>query len=190
MNLITDDMLLEFYNNRGRATYERLSSAFAIYPGIGTMQGLAYVSLKLTGECAELQTASNPNDIVKEAGDVLWYLGALNRELGLEVRDIARMDADCSTIGSDWYTIYHTIPDPLLAAATLGEMVGKAMRDDGEVTTARLDSIQEQSLLIWVALCDTLTFHKCPMSECMLTNLEKLRDRSMRGTLGGSGDNR
>lgn len=191
MNLITDDMLLEFDQNRGRATYERLSSGSAIYPGQGTIQGLAYVALKLTGECAELDDAGDVYQVTKEAGDVLWYLGAMNRELGLEVHDQFDMDFAVRNIGPEWYAVHNSIPDSLKAAAMIGEQVGKAMRDDdGKITEERLDKIQVLSTMIWIDLCDTLTSHGVPMSVCMLTNLEKLRDRSMRGTLGGSGDDR
>lgn len=94
--------------------YQRIATKSAIYPGRGTALGLAYVALKLNGEAGELAehvgkamrddglviedthdfrfydlTPERRALIIKEIGDVLWYLSAACNELGIEMSDAA-----------------------------------------------------------------------------------------------------
>lgn len=82
----------------------------AIYPGAGTPMGLAYVALKMNGEAGEFaehlgKAMRDDNFIgygmldkerhalmVKEVGDVLWYLAAACRELGVTLQDVAQIN--------------------------------------------------------------------------------------------------
>lgn len=92
--------------------YQTIATKSAIYPGFGTPLGLAYVALKLNGEAGEFAehvgkamrdddfvktsvdifdevtfigdlTPSRRELIIKEIGDVLWYLSAACNELGI-----------------------------------------------------------------------------------------------------------
>lgn len=98
--------------------YQELSSGTAIYPGQGTPLGLCYVALKMNGEAGEFaehigkalrddemmspqiiydgeyQGMKPLNDhrrdlLIKECGDVLWYVAAACRELGVTLEDAA-----------------------------------------------------------------------------------------------------
>lgn len=98
--------------------YQRIATKSAIYPGQGTPLGLIYVALKLNGESGELAehvgkamrddglmeggpdrpaivhtdtglTVERHTAIVKELGDVLWYLSAAANELGMTLADVA-----------------------------------------------------------------------------------------------------
>ena len=82
----------------------------AIYPGAGTPMGLAYVALKMNGEAGEfaehlgkamrddnytefgLMTTDRHNLLVKEVGDVLWYLAAACRELNITLEGAAHIN--------------------------------------------------------------------------------------------------
>ena len=82
----------------------------AIYPGAGTPMGLAYVALKMNGEAGEfaehLGKAMRDDDfsdlgfllferrelLIKEVGDVLWYLAAACRELNITLEDAAHIN--------------------------------------------------------------------------------------------------
>jgi len=188
MNLITDDQLIVFDKTRTRAKYEEISSGSAIYPGQGSINGLAYVALKLTGEVAELAEAAMADDVVKEAGDVLWYLGAMHRELEVVVRPETELDVICAEYGAPPVN-----PDVinLIAAGKIGELVGKAMRDDkGELSANSRALIINHMSAIFVGVAQYLNIVQVSMTDAMLVNLEKLRDRAMRGTLHGSGDDR
>lgn len=84
-------------------------------------------------------------------------------------------------------------------AGEFAEHVGKALRDDGlevnpennwELTTDRRDKlIKEIGDVLWycAAACRELGIL---MSDAMYINLKKLADRSERGVLQGSGDDR
>lgn len=99
--------------------YQQTATKSAIYPGQGTPLGLAYVALKLNGEAGEFaehvgkamrddnlmagltyggtQVISHSGKltddrhalIVKEVGDVLWYLSAACNELGISLSEAA-----------------------------------------------------------------------------------------------------
>jgi len=188
MNNITDDTLLIFDNKRGLGSYVELSSGSAIYPGQGSITGIAYVALKLNGELAELAEATAKEDCIKECGDVLWYVGAMHRELGNKMVDQENMDQMFADYG-----IPAINPDmiALIACGKLGEIVGKAMRDeDGAITLSAKAMINQYLGSILVCVAQYLNILDVKMSDCMMTNLEKLRDRTVRGVLQGSGDNR
>ena len=72
----------------------------------GSLRALSYTTLGLTGEAGEVAErikkilrlegvdldtaiAERREDIVKEMGDVLWYLAALCRELGVTLEEVA-----------------------------------------------------------------------------------------------------
>lgn len=87
--------------------YQRAATKTAIYPGQGTPLGLAYCALKLNGEAGELAEhvgkamrddglmsegalrSARMALVVKEVGDVLWYLSAICNELGCTLKDAA-----------------------------------------------------------------------------------------------------
>ncbi len=108
--------------------YQTIATKSAIYPGIKTPLGLAYVALKLNGEAGELAehvgkamrddgyiqqftqgsdtqpkgtgpipaifldgklTPERRKAIIKEIGDVLWYLAAACNELGITLSEAA-----------------------------------------------------------------------------------------------------
>lgn len=130
MNKIDREALLDFMadceqdNTNTLDDYQRIASGSAIYPGAGSILGLAYCALKLNGEAGELAEhvgkamrddgvinarVNAPDDlgyrkgevvlcplnpikrelIVKECGDVLWYVAAIARELNMSLSEIA-----------------------------------------------------------------------------------------------------
>lgn len=92
--------------------YQEAAARTAIYPGRGTLQGLAYSSLGL-GEAGEVQgkvkkllrdkglSMDTPLSelslevrlaIAKELGDSLWYIAETANQLGFELNEIAQMN--------------------------------------------------------------------------------------------------
>jgi len=106
-------------NSNALDEYQRLATKTAIYPGCGTPLGLMYVALKMNGEAGEFAehvgkamrddglgnglyydngvvqdgghglTSQRHLALVKEVGDVLWYLSAACNELGIKLSDVA-----------------------------------------------------------------------------------------------------
>lgn len=82
--------------------YQTRATKTAIYPGKGEITGLLYTGLGL-GEAGEVQgkikkvlrdddgvlTNEKRKEIVKELGDVLWYLANCAEELGVNLNEIA-----------------------------------------------------------------------------------------------------
>lgn len=82
-------------------TYQKTIRKTAIYPHQG--DNLAYPALGLTGEAGEVADKvkklirdaggklSDPRreEMIKELGDVLWYLAALASELGVNLDEVA-----------------------------------------------------------------------------------------------------
>lgn len=87
--------------------YQKSALSTAIYPGRGTVMGLAYAGLGL-GEAGEAQnkikkvlrddggilTEEKRVAIAKEIGGNLWYCAAVAEEIGISLSDIAQMNLD------------------------------------------------------------------------------------------------
>ncbi len=119
INRITEDDLNSFGMNPWMDRYQMIATKSAIYPGQGTSLGLVYCALKLNGEAGELaeHVGKAMRDdgmlpvvqadgmlvvglnnlllserhalLVKEVGDVLWYLSAICNELRISLADAA-----------------------------------------------------------------------------------------------------
>jgi NTP pyrophosphatase (non-canonical NTP hydrolase) len=91
-------MLLSEYQQRAVST--------AIYPDKGKIGGLVYTALKLNGEAGEVAekvgkilrddsgvlTLEKREALIKELGDVLWYVAATARELNVELETVAEQN--------------------------------------------------------------------------------------------------
>ena len=96
--------------------YQQLATQNANWPGRGTALGLSYIAGKLNGEAGEMAgqvfkawrddelvtqwdsctfdagkplTPERRAKVVKELGDVLWYVAAMASELGMTLSDVA-----------------------------------------------------------------------------------------------------
>jgi len=86
--------------------FQQESGKTAIYPGVGTLDGLQYVSLGLCEECGEVAgkikrifrdddrtlTSARRKQLVYELGDVLWYLQQMATELDVPLSLIAELN--------------------------------------------------------------------------------------------------
>lgn len=88
------------------STYEEEAGKTALYPNRG--KNITYVTLGLVGEAGEVAekikkmirddggilTEERTGAIMKELGDVLWYVAAIAHELGVSMEDIARINIE------------------------------------------------------------------------------------------------
>ncbi len=86
--------------------YQKKSRKTAIYPEAG--KNIIYPTLGLSGEAGEVSEKVKKlirdkgsvvddnfkNDIIKELGDVLWYIAQLATELDLQMDDIAQKNIE------------------------------------------------------------------------------------------------
>lgn len=114
INRITSDDVKAFAERPTLSAYQRAATKSAFYQGQGTALGLLSAALKLNGESGEIAehvgkamrddalitskgadvtlghlTKERHALIVKEVGDVLWYLSAICNELGVDLADAA-----------------------------------------------------------------------------------------------------
>jgi NTP pyrophosphatase (non-canonical NTP hydrolase) len=123
INRITGHDLARFNTDESLRVYQEVATKSAIYPGQGTPLGLAYCALKLNGEAGELAehvgkamrddglipydpgtavvylehaklTDGRKALIIKEVGDVLWYLSAICNELGISLAEAAMINLE------------------------------------------------------------------------------------------------
>lgn len=85
--------------------YQKFTRSTAIYPGAGefAISSLSYTTLGLNGEAGEVAEKVkkfirdgelNRDDLVKELGDVLWYLARLSDDLGVSLNQVAVVNRD------------------------------------------------------------------------------------------------
>lgn len=117
INKITETDLDEFVENQTLDVYQDVSQKSAIYPGQHSFLGLMYVNAKLNGEAGEFSehvgkalrddegmlmgmgydnsiqfgnlSLERKEKLILELGDVLWYVAAAARELGIPLSGIA-----------------------------------------------------------------------------------------------------
>lgn len=112
INRLTVYDLEEFGTKPSMNNYQLIATKSAIYPGRETPLGLAYCALKLNGEAGELAehvgkamrddnfmlvqelTAERRLSLIKEVGDVLWYVAAICNELNITLAEAAETNLE------------------------------------------------------------------------------------------------
>ncbi len=88
--------------------YQNKAIHTLLYPGSGEIQGLLYVALGLNGEAGEVAEkvkkilrdnksevdSARREDLILEAGDVLWYIAGLCHELGVSLEEVAKRNVE------------------------------------------------------------------------------------------------
>lgn len=88
------------------ATFQKKVKETSIYPNQGN--NVAYAALGLAGEAGEVAdkvkkiirdahgtlTPKAREEMIKELGDVLWYLAAVANELSVDIEEIAQRNVD------------------------------------------------------------------------------------------------
>ena len=163
--------------------YSEKALTTAIYPNRG--KNLAYASLGLIEELMEtvekIEKKSSDEEIVKELGDVLWYMNAICFEIKHSLEAVASNAALETSLDCDVSQVIQTI-----AGKTK-----KHIRDDnGELDPKKRDSIIEGLNQIFNYVDQKAQIFNSSVSEVCEKNIDKLFSRKARGKLKGSGDNR
>ena len=91
------DITFNFYQNEAVKTAVYDKSLEVMYPALGLCGESGEVAekvKKMFRDDAGLCTGDRKIALMKEMGDVLWYLAALANDLGVELRDIAHLNLD------------------------------------------------------------------------------------------------
>ena len=168
----------------------------AIYP---KEVALPYLVLGLTGEIGELkETIYNGGDVLKEAGDCLWYVFRLADEVyGSQLTDNDKT--------KEWKVFEKGISEfkelPIDGmynrASKIAEIVKKSVRDNaGSVPEGNIsDLVRCLNRVILLVSCvlnqeNANTGHDYSLEQCAIANIEKLMSRKQRNVIKGSGDDR
>lgn len=168
-------------------TYEELAITTKCYDD---KVALSYVVLGLCGEIGELyekiQQESEKDLIIKEFGDVLWYMAAIRIEFQLKEQ-------------VNWPERNNQIVNPMTIGAEMGkicEQIKKYLRDDWkrdediEFPQKRKSVVQDawnELLQLLVNLAFQL-FSENTMNELGQMNIDKLASRAKRNKIHGEGD--
>ena len=88
--------------------YQQKAISTAIYPSRGSLLGMIYCTLKLNGEAGEVaekigkilrdnngkMSDEKRIELIKELGDVLWYIANLADELSVSLDDVANINLE------------------------------------------------------------------------------------------------
>jgi NTP pyrophosphatase (non-canonical NTP hydrolase) len=186
--------------------YHKIAVSTAAYEGQG--RNPTYPALGLAGEAAEfgekVLDGATLEQLAKEAGDVLWYVANMAREMRADLRDVAEAVApgceefDCLRQAVPRQPVDHGTEGRLRAALRLAgragnvcERVKKLYRDDGgELTEERRGLIMAGLSQTLAALASAALVCGLGMSHVAELNAEKLLDRKKRGHIKGDGDDR
>lgn len=168
-------------------TYEELAITTKCYDD---KVALPYVVLGLVGEMGELyeklQEEAEKDLIIKEFGDVLWYMAAI------------RIEFDLNEI-ENWPNYNHWISNPMIIGSEIGkiaEQLKKYLRDDwknDEIVefSEKRKTIVQQSWKNLLQLLVNLAYRLFPditMNELGQLNIDKLASRAKRNVIHGEGD--
>jgi len=134
-------------------------------------------------------------DLIKECGDVLWYIAAICSDLSINMRDVAGCDSFAAFGNQNILTsnahVHEIVRELFIAAGIIAEATKKTIRDsNGVMTKERLAIIQTALKRILVALKSLCTLHGILFTGVPQSNLDKLAARAAKGTISGNGDNR
>ena len=152
-------------------------------------------------EWTEVQDAIKNRDsalrrecIVKELGDVMWYMAAICRELNTSIGAVAEGSGDSSPFTGELAT-QDPMESLLVGYQYIGNIAGsvkKAIRDDNNTITQNrkhviLFNITGLLLTVNRAMCRHVG---TTMKEVLQANIQKIQSRLARGVIKGEGDNR
>lgn len=144
-----------------------------VYPVLGIVEEIDEFLVKI------YDPSSPPmEEVIKEAGDVMWYLSALMSDLGLPLSCL-KLDDETD------------ITDLDTTGAKLAGKTKKWMRDKKCVVDQQfIDDMVHLASKVYTGVHSYC--HQCmyPFENVLIKNIDKLRSRMERNVLTGSGDNR
>lgn len=188
-------MKIEDYESMVRKTSLYPSSHVFIYPALGLANEVGETLDKVfPTDKVEMVTT----EVVKELGDVLWYVTATTHDLGLKLWQLIRYisgDMNVETFDAlEWWLLEGSKKrSPYLSLVVhAGEIAGiakKVVRDGNGLDDARAkaEPILAKVLFDLCLICKRIGV---PLADVAKTNHDKLNSRLERGKIQGEGDNR
>lgn len=184
--------------------YRDFVESVAFYPHCGerSIDSLVYPVLGLSGETSELfekvwqgdldkVSSDDARDgVLKEAGDVLWYVVRICTEAGIDVTNLYR-SAQAFDVHRDGFVKNYFLSLMVITAGEISEKFKKALRDGGgSLPEDYADFIRGKLKVILISMSVFASFYDATLKDIAAMNVEKLISRRDRGVLSGEGDNR
>lgn len=179
--------------------YKGIVEETAVFPQKVENFGVAYCWLGLLGELGELGIAfSNAivlkeqtrnieynKDVIKEAGDVQWYVTAMAKELNIPLEKYLVMQENLKWPSNNpedmiWLLIANFTP-------TISEMIKKFYRDGKPLDKNTIGRFLARVMAYLKVILETVG---TSYETCLEMNYNKLIKRRETNTLHGDGDNR
>lgn len=160
--------------------YKKAALESAFYPNFG--DNILYPTVAIIEECGELiekiENKANPEAIVKEMGDVLWYCAMFF----YETKKPFEFELERSIM----------TPSMLYQAGTkLSGVIKKTARDHNGVFTEEKEKEMIQHInFILSFIYNAATLINYSIEEVCAININKINERQKNGTIQGSGDDR
>lgn len=179
--------------------YQNAAAETAIYPGrLGIvnsgkdMTGIYYTAMGFAGETSELLekiliSSWISDDIIKEMGDVLWYISQCAMEHSTPMSTLCAYNFNIEQFDNQLEIAGFIV----IQAGRYCEIIKKCLRDNNGYVSkdirSKLIECLGQAFFGVRALCSN---HNISIQNVMKSNIDKLRSRKERGMLSGQGDNR
>lgn len=187
--------------------YATKARSLNIYPPEAKFFGPAFGIAGEVGELIEkIQHGGSDEEIIKEMGDVLWYLVNTLEDIEWSFVDCVTYFAELQS-GEDHFSAVQAhvsflydndclvgksdITELSIYAGKIAELAKKALRDNaGILPETKRKVVGKYCMLILQQLCIGCHIMGFNLDSVAQANLDKLFDRQERGVLGGSGDKR
>lgn len=152
-------------------------------------KNMEYAVLGLQSEIGELfekiELNADNKEIIKEAGDIPWYVALICTLNDIELEDIAEVAKE-KAFGVIKHYHYSSMNKMIIESSNLCGIWKKQIRD-GKHNISDIYCKLTSILAELFEVCKTLGFN---IENVLQINIEKLFDRKKRGVISGSGDNR
>ena len=181
-------------------SYQNGAAETAVYPGrMGllapepNLTGIYYTAMGLAGESGELLDKILfshwvDENIMKEMGDVMWYISQCAMELGCTLSYIYEQQVAWKIPVDSQMEVCAFITSK---AGAYCDCVKKCLRDNhGCISTKYRITLINSLAWMLLGIREMCTNYNMPITIILDMNYQKLASRKKRGALGGDGDNR
>lgn len=175
--------------------YLKLHEGQRIYPQKVDNFGLAYSFLGLIDELGEMHdalvrveqkpTIPSISNLVKESGDVLWYISAISEEANFDTeRILQRQHPKNYPLTNNLLRLY----SPVFELVTEKSGAVKKLYRDGQHLNLNNWELLLIKIVEFIGIC--LERYDITVMECLEVNSVKLQRRKHNNTIKGNGDER
>ena len=173
--------------------YQKFVNKTAFFPKSSQGRNLSYLVMGIVEEVGEIfefivkkETLNEYilEQIIKESGDLLWYITAICNEINFSLERLMQY----AKVKKNKHISNSSL---LIYLGNLSGAVKKMIRDDNEkITDKKSDLIINNLCYILIFVLQLCDENNVKFKVVLEINAKKIKDRQKRGTLKGSGNDR